>query len=579
MRSSHALAFCAVASALGCNSSGLPASTCGDWPQWGQSAIHNDSSCVVGQLPTQTLDDFTYDPFVQPEVAGSFGLTTHYQVPLIVGDDVYVELKTGSYTACMPGTNDMPAGCGWASWNQEIWNEVHFKIGDDGKLTRDWTYASDWKPEQSPNIFEPVFHAAVFGKFIYIPAANGAVDKVDRKSGKLVQRCSATTPGAGDVDFVAGPVVADAKGNVYYNVLTLNAADPWNQDGSGMLVQLRPDDTTLTIDYRLLVPDAPLASDLCTVGYDSTLYPLPWPPPANADGSIPQPVQSACGTQRPGINIAPAIGPDGTIYTASHAHFNTQYSYVIAVTPQMTPKWATSLRNLVNDGCGVLSPSDGQMLGTHCSLGAPMGVDPATGQPPAIAVDDSSSSTPVVLPDGNILYGGLTFYNDYGGHLLKLDPNGKYLANYPFGWDVTPAIQVHDNTYSIITKDNLYGQDYNDQGTYYIRSLNSFLQSEWTYQSTNTKDCTRDAAGTLSCVDDHPNGFEWCINAPAVDADGNIYGNSEDGNMYVLDKAGNLKTSYFLNQAIAAAYTPVALDGKGRIFALNSGHLMVLGGD
>ncbi|HEX4459286.1 MAG TPA: hypothetical protein VIA18_15010 [Polyangia bacterium] len=554
----------------------MDASSC-DWPQWGQSALHDETSCAVGQLPTRTLDDITYDPFVQPVVAGDFGLTTHYQVPLIVGNDVYVELKTGSYTPCNAGSNDTPAGCGWASWNNEIWNEAHYTIDNEGTLTRDWIYTSDWKPEQSADFFEPVFHAAVFGSYIYVPAVNGAVDKVDRRSGKLVQRYQPYLPPAGQVNFVAGPLVADKQGNIYYNILTVDSGFPWVRDASGKLVQLTPKGTANMVDYGALVPDAPLASDLCISKYDVS-YPLPWPPP-DANGMVPQPAATNCGSQRPGINIAPAIGPDGTIYTASRAHFNAQYSYLIAVTPQMTPKWATSLRNLVNDGCGVLSPSDGQALSTHCAIGAPMGVDPATGQPPAIEVSDSSSSTPVVLPDGDILYGGLTYYNDFGGHLLKFDPNGNYLANFQFGWDVTPAIQQHDGTYSIITKDNLYGQDYDDQGTYYIRSLNPYLQSEWTYQSTNTKDCTRDSSGNLTCVDDHPNGFEWCINAPAVDAAGNIYGNSEDGNMYVLDAHGNLKTSYFLNQAIAAAYTPVALDGQGRIFALNSGHLMVLGGD
>ncbi|HEX4462919.1 MAG TPA: hypothetical protein VIA18_33325, partial [Polyangia bacterium] len=97
--------------------------------------------------------------------------------------------------------------------------------------------------------------------------------------------------------------------------------------------------------------------------------------------------------------------------------------------------------------------------------------------------------------------------------------------------------------------------------------------------STNTNTCSRDASGNVTCVSDHPNGFEWCINAPAVDKDGNVYGNSEDGNLYVIDKHGQQKAVYFLDQAIAAAYTPVALDGKGHIFALNNGHLLVLSGD
>jgi hypothetical protein len=40
----------------------------------------------------------------------------------------------------------------------------------------------------------------------------------------------------------------------------------------------------------------------------------------------------------------------------------------------------------------------------------------------------------------------------------------------------------------------------------------------------------------------HPNGFEWCVNEPAVDARGNVYANAEDGFVYQIGQGGILKT-------------------------------------
>ena len=85
---------------------------------------------------------------------------------------------------------------------------------------------------------------------------------------------------------------------------------------------------------------------------------------------------------------------------------------------------------------------------------------------------------------------------------MKLSSSGEFLASYPFGWDDTPAVFVHDGTYSIITKDNHY-----NLGSYcpfeefcpadrnatnpaspegYFTRLNSNLEPEWSFQSTNT---------------------------------------------------------------------------------------------
>jgi len=133
-----------------------------------------------------------------------------------------------------------------------------------------------------------------------------------------------------------------------------------------------------------------------------------------------------CGLQRAAINIAPAIGPDGTIYSVTRAHFISRYGYLVAINPDLTPKWAASLRGnetcreitsrwVYGGRCGV-SASAGGLLPPNgapggCRVGARFGVDPATNRLGGGRVIDDSSSTPVVAPDGSIIYGAFTRYN------------------------------------------------------------------------------------------------------------------------------------------------------------------------
>jgi hypothetical protein len=80
----------------------------------------------------------------------------------------------------------------------------------------------------------------------------------------------------------------------------------------------------------------------------------------------------------------------------------------------------------------------------------------------------------------------------------------------------------------------------------------------------------------LSCVADHPFGFEWCVNAPAVDGLGTVFANSEDGNLYEV-RNGVLVNTVFTNLAIGAAYTPLSIGPDGRIYTQNDGILFVIG--
>ena len=156
---------------------------------------------------------------------------------------------------------------------------------------------------------------------------------------------------------------------------------------------------------------------------------------------------------------------------------------------------------------------------------------------PAGRVSDVSSSSPVVLPDGGVLYGAVTSYNYARGHLFKFGSDGRALATYDFGWDI---IRLSSSTADLLDppeRQSLPGglllrepERLPPQAPRYdITSLDSNLLPEWRFTSTNTLSCQRDAGGAVTCVSDHPDGFEWCINQPAVDANGVAYANSEDG--------------------------------------------------
>lgn len=556
---------------------GAPPPAC-SWEQWGRSAGHDGATCAHGQPLERALAHLDYDPFLAGEIADGRGdLLVHYQVPLIAGDDIYMLEKAGTYTPCTFGPDDEEL-CDLYRLETQVWTEKRYRWDGDDLVAR-WTFASDWKPV--PGIrFEPVFQPAIAGDRIAIPGAGGSVFLVDRESGELVQR---VMPFGGiDPDtYLVGGITAGGDGTLYYNTLAIDHDQPFFHDARSALVVVAPDGGVRTVDYASLVPGAPAATDTCEGQFDKTT-PKPLPPPPNPDGTPVLPPRTPCGSQRAAVDAAPALGADGRIFVATRAHLSGRYAYVAALAPgDLSLVWATSLRGLLDDGCGVSVPADG-VDGEDtddCRVGATLGVDPQTNLPPAAIVDDNLSSSPVALPDGGVLYGAFTRYNAFRGHLLRFAADGGVAAMYDFGWDTTPAVRATGAGFEIIIKDNHYGEDADgiDLGPFELAHLDESLRPVWRFRSTEQNSCARDPNGTIVCSPDHPNGFEWCVNAPAIDADGVTYANSEDGNLYAITAGGNLRDRFFLDRALGAAYTPVALDERGRVYAMNGGTLTVVG--
>jgi hypothetical protein len=525
-----------------------------DWPQWGRTPQHDGASPVLAQPLEAILADILYDPFVEQMKADVGGaLLAHYAVPLADQTGVYMTFKSGTYS-------------GFGFWDSIVWSVRRLRWADGG-LETVWTFESDWKPEPLDlTNWEPVFLPVISGSDIYVPGLGGTVYRVSKETG--VARARVNPFGSVDpARYVAGGLAALPDGSILYNVVGLATPDPRAEPTGAWLVRVRPDGTALRADWGTLTPGAPAAADLCQGSFAQDEK--PWPPSPTA-----VPPSFPCGSQRPGINVVPAIAPDGTIYTVSRAHANSRYAYLVAVHPDLTPAWNASLRGILNDGCGVLLPLDNSDLG--CRSNARPGVDPATNDRPAGRVSDAGTSSPVVLPDGAVLLGTSTSYNFARGHLFKFNPAGEALATYDFGWDITPAVFVHDGTYSIVIKDNQY-YDLDGDAYYDVSSLDANLVPEWSYRASNTQSCARQPNGSIVCVDDHPDGFEWCVNQPAIDAAGTAYLNGEDGVLYAFDRAGAVVGQIFLDTALGAAYTPLSIGPDGVIYTQNNGRLFAIG--
>jgi hypothetical protein len=538
------------------------------WPQWGQNPQHTGFLPIAGQSLQAKLSDQIFDPFTAQEQAESSGaLLMHYQVALVNGNNVFMMFKTGTYNSCVPPGSGVPFPCGPNDWNTEVWNETDLQW-QNGQLVPVWNFATDWTPV--PNDYtlggwEPLFQPALTASYVYVPGAGGTIYQLDQITGVVLQQINPFGTSEDPTKFVSGGLTADNQGNIYYSVMQVVLAWPWDSNVvNAWIVKVAANGTTTTVTFKSLLPGAPTQ---CPGTFSPSQ--LPWPPSATA-----VPPNVACGSQRPGLNVSPAISADGsTLYTVSRAHFRGRAAYLLALnTSDLSLQWSTSMVGLLDDGCNVLLPPDGQPDG--CSIYGATGLDPTQNTQGAGIVSDQASASPMVAPDGNIFFGANDGYNYGRGHLLKFSPAGVYLANYNFGWDSTPAIFPNNGTYSVITKDNHYdsGSYCNNPtwcppappGPYYITQLDSNLNPQWKFQDpTVTKQ--------------HPDGFEWCANAVAVDANGVVYGANEDGNLYAIQQSGTPAEKIFLDHTINAGYTPTSIGGDGIIYAENAGHLIAVG--
>src|SRR3954451_11324500 len=132
------------------------------WTQWGANARHESATAASGQRLDRVEAEFVIDPFVIAEKTLAGGnLLTHYPVPLVDGDDLFIILKGGSFVDFQHRATQ--------SWS------VHAMRRSGLGFTSQWTYASDWKPLPTPGgagpTWEAVYHPVLTADSVWAPGA------------------------------------------------------------------------------------------------------------------------------------------------------------------------------------------------------------------------------------------------------------------------------------------------------------------------------------------------------------------------------------------------------------------------
>lgn len=257
------------------------------------------------------------------------------------------------------------------------------------------------------------------------------------------------------------------------------------------------------------------------------------------------------------MNCAPAISADGSTVYITVSDGSTGYLVGLDATT-LKPKYRTKL------------------------------LDPVANQ--GAYIDDDSSASPTIGPDGDVYYGVL----DDGDHncrgwLLAFSPD-LATENAPgsFGWDdtvsVVPAKDVPKyqarGSYLIMSKYNNYFDCGSGDGHNRIAILDpNATQKDAFSNATVMKEVEtmldpHQVQGQLQGVV-----YEWCINSAVVDRKNkSVIANDEAGYSYRWDLPTNtLSQTLMLNQPIGEAYTPTLIGPDGTIYAINNATLYAMG--
>jgi hypothetical protein len=103
----------------------------------GATSLHANPTRALGQSPKIKLAELTYDPFVsQEKPEASRELLAHYQVPLVDGNSVFLEYKTGKYVSCNPPGSGQPDLDATNPWSVDVHNSWLVKITPDGVVEK-----------------------------------------------------------------------------------------------------------------------------------------------------------------------------------------------------------------------------------------------------------------------------------------------------------------------------------------------------------------------------------------------------------------------------------------------------------
>jgi hypothetical protein len=261
------------------------------------------------------------------------------------------------------------------------------------------------------------------------------------------------------------------------------------------------------------------------------------------------------------MNCAPALSNDHkTLYVAVNNGYSG-YGYLVALDSRtLTPRARVRLKDV-------------QYPGNDAN------------------VDDDSTASPTIGPDGDVYFGVLEtpwYSNHDRGWLLHFDGTlSQTKTPGAFGWDdtasVVPASLVSSyhgsSSYLLMTKYNNYSDPgIGGDGSNKVAVLDPMnTEIDPVTGATVMKE-------VVTALGPTPNTGqagvrEWCINTAAIDPfTKSILANSEDGKLYRWDLTSNtLSETFTLTSGVGEAYTPTIIGVDGTVYAINNAILFAIG--
>jgi hypothetical protein len=471
------------------------------WFGYGRDAQHT----AVSAIASQDLVRITWTSAVDlaPQYTQAGALLTHYGSPVVTTNNtVAIPVKTGP-----------TAGY-----------RVEGRNGATGALV--WSTDTDYVTP--PHNWVPPYNVLLTPQArLYAPGAGGRLlvrADADTANGTFAAHVfyGAAAYGANPAAFNATvfintPLTADAQGNVFFGFQVTGTNPAGLVSG---IARVAPDGTGIWVGA----------------------------PAAAGDAAI----------QKPAMNCAPAISPDGsTVYIAVN----------IALTAGVTQR-------------GYLLALNSATLATRAKVAL---VDPNTGNP--ARVSDDGTASPVVGPDGRVFYGVLESQfptHNARGWLLQFDALLNS-AGVPgsFGWDVSPSVIPASmvpsyngtSSYLLALKYNNYAGVGTGDGLNRLAVLDP--RSSQADPIVPTVQVMREVMTILAPTLDTGSATarrEWCINTMAADpARRSILANNEDGALYRWDLATNtLSQKIQLTSGLGQAYTPTLVGADGAVYAISN---------
>ncbi|HEX3666307.1 MAG TPA: hypothetical protein VHU23_13865 [Rhizomicrobium sp.] len=257
------------------------------------------------------------------------------------------------------------------------------------------------------------------------------------------------------------------------------------------------------------------------------------------------------------MNCAPAISVDGsTIYITVSNGYNGYLVGLDATT--LKPKYKTQL------------------------------MDPATDS--AALIDDDSSASPTIGPDGEVFYGVLEADGEHNcrGWLLGFSSDlATEKTPGSFGWDDTVSIvpksalpkKSGKSSYYLMSKYNNYYECGSGNGQNKVAILDPNATQKDAYSNVTVMKEVETVLDPHQVQGEGGAVYEWCVNTAVVDSKNkSVIVNAEDGYSYRWDLTTNsLSQMLSLNQPTFEAYTPTLMGADGTLFAVNNATLYAIG--